>query len=108
MSRLPDFKAPRLRVPLVLSDLFYDLRDRRLLPFVALVIVALLAAPFLLSDSRSGSDPGSASAAPAVESGSGEAAARLTVVRTDHGLREPGKRLGHLVPKDPFEQQYTG
>jgi hypothetical protein len=108
MSRIPDFKAPQVKVPPVLSDLVYDLRDRRLLPFVALVIVAVLAVPFLLSDSRSEPDRGAAPAPSAVASGSGEAGARLTVVRTDHGLREPRKRLGHLVPKDPFEQQYTG
>jgi hypothetical protein len=109
MSRLPkpDLKLPEVRVPLVLSDLFHDLRDRRLFPLVALVIVALVAVPFLLSDSGSGSG-GIAPPIPAPSSsGPGAAAAQLTVVRTDHGLREPSKRLAHLSPKDPFRQQYT-
>ena len=36
------------------TDLYYDLRERRLLPLVALVLVAIVAVPFLLS---SGSEP---------------------------------------------------
>ena len=39
---------PELKVPDFLRDLYYDLRDRRLLPLVALVIVAIVAVPFLL------------------------------------------------------------
>jgi hypothetical protein len=106
MSRMPDFDSLKLRVPPVLGDLFYDLRDRRLLPLVALVLVALVAAPILLADSppRQPSAPAAPIVAPARASGN----TQLTVVHTDHGLREPGKRLGHLSPRDPFRQQYTG
>ena len=39
---------PELKVPPFLIDLYYDLRDRRLLPLVALVVVAIVAVPFLL------------------------------------------------------------
>jgi hypothetical protein len=100
-----DLKLPEVRVPLVLSDLFYDLRDRRLFPLVALVIVALVAVPFLLSESGSG---GAAPPIPSPASpGPGAGRAQLTVVGDDHGLREPSKRLAHRSPKDPFRQQYT-
>jgi hypothetical protein len=105
MNRLRDLKTPQMKLPPVLIDLFYDLRDRRLLPFVALVVVALVAVPFLLS-ARPSEPTESATAPPAPSSAGGEA--QLTVVRTDHGLREPGKRLAHLSPKDPFEQHFTG
>ncbi len=110
MNRLRDLelKLPDMKVPLVLSDLFHDLRDRRLLPLVALILVALVAVPFLLSDSGSGSEEAPAPAAPEAEAATAPNAAQLTVVRADHGLREPRKRLGHLTPKDPFEQKYTG
>jgi hypothetical protein len=110
MNRLRDLnlKLPDVKVPLVLSDLFHDLRDRRLLPLVALILVALLAVPFLLSDSGSGNEEESASSAPEAGAASAPRTAKLTVVRTDHGLRQPRKRLGHRTPKDPFEQQYTG
>jgi hypothetical protein len=110
MNRLREIelKMPEMRMPVFLSDLFYDLRERRLLPLVALLLVALVAAPFLLSSSGSDSEEGSEPAPPAGASGARASDSRLTVVETDHGLREPRKRLGHLTAKDPFHQQYTG
>jgi len=51
MKRLkkgPELKLSELKVPPFLTDLYYDLRDRRLLPLVALVVVAIFAVPFLL------------------------------------------------------------
>jgi hypothetical protein len=110
MNRLRDIdlNLREIRVPAVLSDLFYDLRERRLLPLVALVLVAVAAVPFLLSDSSS--EPGGDANAngSAAESEAGAKTSQLTVVRADHGLRVPHKRLGHLSPTDPFRQQYTG
>jgi hypothetical protein len=109
MNRLRDLQLslPEMRVPLVLSDLFHDLRDRRLLPLVALILVALAAVPFLLSSSGSEFGEVPRPAAPEAEAGA-SSAAQLTVVRTDHGLRQPSKRLRHLSVKDPFHQQFTG
>jgi len=100
------FKTPEVKVPPVLVDLFYDLRDRRLLPLVALVVVAIAAAPFLLSGS--GSHPASPPPTVAVATGAGPGGSRFAVVQVDPGLRNPRKRLAHLPPKDPFEQHYTG
>jgi hypothetical protein len=104
-KRMPTLKAPEMKLPPVLADLVHDLRDRRLLPFVALVLVAIVAVPILLSDST----PEVAETGPAGAIAAGvEMTAELTVVQTDHGLREPGKRLAHLTPKDPFAQHFTG
>ena len=56
---------PELKTPDFLSDLYYDLRDRRLLPVVALVIVAIAAVPFLLGgDSEEPYVPGRGAAFP--------------------------------------------
>jgi hypothetical protein len=98
-------KTPELKVPDFLNDLYYDLRERRLLPLVALILVAIVAVPFLLSSKSSSSPPPPPPAAVASSSGQ---EAQLTVVSTDPGLRNPNKRLGHLHEKDPFEQHYTG
>ena len=38
-----------MKLPPVLVDLYWDLWDRRLLPLIALVVVAIVAVPFLLS-----------------------------------------------------------
>ncbi len=44
----PELKMPEPKAPAFLADLYYDLRDRRLLPLLALVVVAIAATPFLL------------------------------------------------------------
>lgn len=110
MKRLRDFdlKMPEMKVPAVLSDLFYDLRERRLLPLVALLGVALIAVPILLSESGSESDHPPTASAPEAGAAKAREVSQLTVVETDQGLRRPEKRLGHRSPQDPFVQQYTG
>jgi hypothetical protein len=112
MKRLkkgPELKMPELKVPTFLVDLYHDLVDRRLLPLVVLVVVAIAAVPFLLGgDSEEEAPPAApepiagASGAPAVDT------ARLTVVQANPGLRDYRKRLAARKPTDPFEQRYTG
>lgn len=109
MKRLkagPELKMPDLKIPNFLVDLYWDLRDRHLLPLVGLAIVAIVAVPFLLSGgSEPEATPGVSSlgAPPSPESH----AASLTVVQAKPGLRAPGKRLRNDHPTDPFVQRYT-
>lgn len=95
----PDLKKPDLKVPAFASDLYYDLRDRRLLPLVAFVLVAIVAVPFLLSGDSSESGP------PKVEPPVKDSvnASQLTVVKATPGLRDYRKRLQGRSPKDPFQ-----
>ena len=95
----PDLKMPDLKVPGFVSDLYYDLRDRRLLPLVAFVLVAIVAVPFLLSGGSSESGP------PRVEPPVKDSvnASQLTVVKATPGLRDYRKRLEGRSPKDPFK-----
>jgi hypothetical protein len=106
MKRLkgPELKLSELKVPQVLQDLYLDLRDRRLLPLIALVIVAIAAVPFLLGESEKPPKPIAPSPG---ASGSSAREASLTVLPAEPGLREPSKRLAHRAPKNPFSQQYT-
>jgi hypothetical protein len=113
MKRLgPELKMPKslkpsdLKVPPFLSDLYLDLRDRRLLPLIALIIVGILAVPFLLGGSDKSETPR------AVKPIGGEAQAlttaqTFTVVQARPGLRNYRKRL-RRKPVDPFKQRYTG
>lgn len=104
----PELKMPELKVPDFLADLYYDLRDRRLLPLVALVVVAIAAVPFLLGgdvEQPQLPDPGAEVAA--LEASAGKTS-RLTVVEATPGLRDYHKRLQGRVPTDPFEQHFTG
>jgi hypothetical protein len=108
----PELKLPKLgsssfKAPPVVADVYHDLRDRRLLPLAALVVVAILAVPFLLAESQEpASDPGLGS----VESSGGQAAgdSALTVVKATPGIRDYRKRLKGRTPTDPFVQKYTG
>lgn len=103
----PNLKAPDLKAPPFLVDLYYDLRERRLLPLVALVVVAILAVPFLLGGDSAEESPPSPGAS-GVASPSEAETASLTVVEAKPGLREYKKRLRGRTPTDPFEQRYTG
>lgn len=105
----PEIKMPKVKTPAFLADVYWDLRDRQLLPLIALLVVAIAAVPFLLgSDSEEVVLPpprgGVAAEAVAVESGG---AARLTVVQAKPGLRDYRKRLSHRNPTDPFKQHYA-
>ena len=97
--------GPKLKAPDFLVDLYWDLRDRHLLPLVALAIVAIVAAPFLL-----GGDSPPEEATPTTGASIGSepvSSAKLTVVEAKPGLRDYRKRLRAQQPVDPFEQRYT-
>jgi hypothetical protein len=111
MRRLkgPELKKPDVRVPQALADLYQDLRDRRLLPILALVVVATAAVPFLFGDSQEPLPP------PVAPEKAAEAArleitdgSRLAVVEAKPPLRDYHKRLQGLSPTNPFKQRYTG
>jgi hypothetical protein len=101
----PELKMPELKVPDFLADLYYDLRDRRLLPLVALVVVAIAAVPFLLGGEVE--QPTLPAPGAAVLGSPAEKTSKLTVVEATPGLREYRKRLRGRVATDPFMQRYT-
>jgi hypothetical protein len=106
----PDLKMPDLRslkVPPVLNDLYQDLRDRRLLPLVGLILFAIVAMPFLLGGG-SPEEEVAPPAAPLEGSASSARQASLSVVPAQPGLRDYRKRLRHRNAANPFKPQYTG
>jgi hypothetical protein len=108
MNRLkkgPELKMPDWKVPTLVGDLFYDLRERRLLPLVGLVLVAIVAVPFLLGDSEEAAPPTPETSPIA---GASKTAEHLVVVESKPGLRDYHKRLADQTPTDPFEQRFTG
>lgn len=105
----PELKMPGLKLPPFVRDLYWDLRDRRLLPLVALVLVAIVAAPFLLSGgSEEAPPPAPTAGLPPLAGASATDTAKLTVVEAKPGLRDYRKRLEARTPTDPFEQRYSG
>ena len=99
----PQMKMPDLKPPAIVADLYYDLRDRRLLPLIALVAVAIVATPFLLGQGSEVTEPPPVPAAiQALKEAGGERTATLTVVEVKPGLRDYRKRLRSREPLDPF------
>jgi hypothetical protein len=101
MSR-PSLGGPELHAPKILADLYADLRDRRLLPLVALLIVAIVAAPILLNKKGGGEE--APALTPAVAAGAEASDATFTVVPAQPGLRDYQKRLRHRTALNPFRR----
>lgn len=101
-------RGPDLKVPAFAADLYGDLRDRRLLPLVGLLLVAIVAAPFLLGDSGEGEESGEGQVPPIASSSNAKNAGQVVVAESNEGLRDYRKRLGHRQASNPFKQQYTG
>lgn len=111
MKRLgPELKMPEWKPPTFLVDLWWDLLDRRLLPLVALIVVAIVAVPFLMSGGSKAVPPPLAASLAAGAGAPGPASAGssdLTVVEAKPGLRDYHKRLARRSPTDPFMQRFT-
>ena len=96
----------KLKVPAFAQDVFHDLRERRLLPLVVLIAVAIVAVPFVLSaGSEETAEP--ATVGTPIAGASGADRVELTVVRSNPGLRDYHRRLAKQDPTDPFKQRYT-
>lgn len=105
---MPDLKGVKeMSAPAWLADLYWDMRERRLLPLIALVAVAIAAVPFLLGDSEAEVPPPVAAEIAAEGPATGVDASTLTVVEATPGLRDYKKRLKGRSPTDPFVQKYT-
>jgi hypothetical protein len=94
------FQSPQL-----LTDLYRDLRDRRLLPLVLVLVVGLAVVPIALSSKSSSAPPASPPQAAPVAKQSN--APPTQVVVSDPGLRDYRRRLSGDTPKDPFVQLFT-
>jgi hypothetical protein len=101
--KLPKLRGGEMKVPPFVSDVYADLRDRRLLPLVALILAAIVATPILLAG---GAEEPESAPAPVVV-GSAPAAQDLTVVKASPGLRNYKKRLAHRSPTNPFKQRFA-
>lgn len=103
LKKGPELKLSELKVPDFLYDLYYDLRERHLLPLVALLIVAMVAAPIYFkgsTKSQPDATEGTGTTATASSAASGET---LVVARSEPGLREYRRRLKRAHALDPFE-----
>ncbi len=92
---------PAVKTPKFLTDLGRDLRDRRLLPLVAVLVVAIVAVPIALS--KSAAQPQStAGKSSLLGSALAANASHLTVVPNTPGLRDYHRRLSDRHATNPF------
>lgn len=105
LKKGPELKLPDLKVPDFLLDIYYDLKERHLLPLVAILLVALVALPIVLSKSSSpeAEEAGAAIATPSTVAPTSS----LVVAKAAPGLREYRHRLDRTA-KNPFKQPDTG
>jgi hypothetical protein len=104
LKKGPELKLSELKVPDFVYDLFYDLKERHLLPLVAILIVAMVGLPIYLKSKDSGGEPVTApTIATASTANGGEEA--LVVAHSTPGLRSPKTRLNHDRAVDPFSEK---
>jgi len=84
--------------PSRVADLWLDLRDRRLLPVVLLLVAAIVAVPVVLAR-------GGEQAAPTPAPSPATQAAGPAVVPDERVLRDPEVRLRDAESRNPFSQQ---
>jgi hypothetical protein len=94
----------KLKAPTFLTSLYRDMRDRRLLIPVAVLLVAIVAVPLVLRKPAEPAPPVAATPAP-----SADATAVTTAVLVDSNVdvREYQKRLAKLKSKNPFDVRFT-
>ena len=105
LKKGPELKMPELKVPDFMLDIYYDLRERHLLPLVAILLVALVALPIALTRGGSESEPGESGAI--ATPSSTVPSSSLVVTKATPGLRDYRRRLDDRAPQDPFVQQYA-
>jgi len=107
LKKGPELRLSDLRIPDFVYDVYYDLKERHLLPLAALLVVAIVAVPIALSQGSEEEGPAEgAAAASAVASAAARRSGNL-VATSAPGLRDYRQRLKGLHSKDPFEQQYA-
>ena len=91
------------KIQKVFGDLVYDLRNRGLLPVAALLVVAMVVVPIMITRSAeeapAPAPPGEEVSVPETET---------AVLAYEPGLRNYRERLSKLQSKDPFKQHFSG
>ena len=91
------------KIQKLFGDLVWDLRNRGLLPVAALLVVAMVVVPVMITRSAEEAPP----PAPSGEEVS-VPETETAVLAYEPGLRNYRERLSELQSKDPFKQHFAG
>jgi hypothetical protein len=107
LKKGPELKLSELKIPDIVYDVYYDLKERHLLPLVVILLVALVAVPIFLERSKHSNDQEPSATPPVTASASSAAGGdeALVVARTEPGLRELHRRFKHYRALDPFSEK---
>jgi hypothetical protein len=92
-----------IQSPQVLTDLYRDLRDRRLLPLVLVLVVGMVVVPIALSSSASPVPP---APLPPVNAAANANVPTEPITVANPGVRDYKRRLSDDTSKDPFVQEF--
>jgi hypothetical protein len=106
LKKGPEIKLSEIKVPDFVSDIYYDLKERHLLPLAAILLIAIVVVPFALGKSAEKQPVSSGGATATVGQEAGGSASGELVAKSAPGLRDYKRRLEHLKSKNPFRQQY--
>lgn len=95
-----------MKVPGLLQNVYRDLRDRRMLSIAIVLVVAIIAVPFLMKGSGGEEATSSATAAPATAPFAGDEQLDPVVLAEVPGLRDFRERLAGYSSHNPFKVQY--
>lgn len=98
----PSRAKSRPQPPDFVTDIYRDLRDRRLLVPALALIVAIIATPIALSASPEPAPP----IAPSVASDEASAVAPAVLAESEVGVRDYRERLEELKRKNPFKAKF--
>ncbi|HVX32669.1 MAG TPA: hypothetical protein VHA80_05950 [Solirubrobacterales bacterium] len=101
----PDLKLSEMKVPDVVYDLYYDLKERHLLPLVALLLIAMVAAPIYVKGSTKPDPEPLPHVGPTATASDANAGGGIVVARSTPGLRDFKRRLKGAHALDPFERR---
>ena len=87
----------------LVEDVIWDLRNRGLLPVVALLVVAMVVLPVMI---LSGAREAPSSTSPTAAADFAAPEAQSAVLAYNPGVRDYKERLAELAAKDPFKQHY--
>jgi hypothetical protein len=105
LKKGPELKLSELHVPAFVYDVYYDLKERHLLPLALVLLVALVAVPIYVKSTASSGEEPAVSAPPVATGASAAGDETLTVAKSQPGLRDPQRRLKHARALDPFAQR---
>jgi hypothetical protein len=105
LKKGPELKLSEMKIPDFVYDLFYDLKERHLLPLVAVLLMAMVAVPIWAkstASSDSESEPLPSAGPSATASTANAGGEGIVVARSAPGLRNFKRRLKGARALDPF------